>query len=124
MYIKSNTWAVVTALAGLLAIGAVLLSVNSPRGRRQASPVPETTLGATVSTQPTYAGKVDEVRRQDGVPLVEVNLTEGPVKNHKELAIASTNLVVGDVVRLVWVSAPGGKYFPVARLIGATNSWP
>lgn len=78
----------------------------------------------SVSTQSTYAGKVSEVRRQDGVPLVEVSLTEGPVQNHKVLAIASTNLVVGEAVRLVWVSAPGGKYFPVARPITDTNSWP
>ncbi len=118
---KRNSWAVVTALGGLLVMGVVLLDVDPPRGRS----VSKATTGATVSTQPTaFVGKVTAIQHPDGVPVVTVVGIEGSFVGRKETAIAVTNLAVGDTVRLIGVLAPGGKSFPAARPIAWTNSWP
>lgn len=119
--VKWTTLVAVLALVICLLVLVVVVLVNKGDAK-EASQAP--TSETSVITQPTYAGKVGEVRRQDGVTLVEVILTEGPILEYRETAIAGTNLVVGDSVRLVWVYTWGGKNFPVARLIGMTNSLP
>lgn len=115
-------------LYAFMGIGAVILIglvITMPHKQNTNGVKQTPTSEASITTQPTkFVGKVTEVLNPDGVPLVKAVAMNEDFLGHKELAIATTNFMVGDVVRIVSVMAPGGKYFPVAMPVAVTNSWP